>query len=164
THAINSARLHRFVVVVPFKLTYQLLITCLTCRFQCSQGYDTLPRSECEVLAWADWLAVSTRHTAVDFFFHRRVHFNMAQVGFWVIIENNARVQYPFRVAEFFDPAHDFVQFIPVLSTDVWGHHSTSTVLCLQRSEEHTSELQSRFDLVCRLLLEKKKIFDQMSA
>src|SRR5437868_10554460 len=26
------------------------------------------------------------------------------------------------------------------------------------RSEEHTSELQSRFDLVCRLLLEKKKV------
>src|SRR5436190_2991842 len=27
-----------------------------------------------------------------------------------------------------------------------------------QRSEEHTSELQSHSDLVCRLLLEKKKI------
>src|SRR5690606_40842032 len=27
----------------------------------------------------------------------------------------------------------------------------------LQRSEEHTSELQSRENLVCRLLLEKKK-------
>src|SRR5699024_12190587 len=27
---------------------------------------------------------------------------------------------------------------------------------CTFRSEEHTSELQSRFDLVCRLLLEKK--------
>src|SRR5438105_12184955 len=27
----------------------------------------------------------------------------------------------------------------------------------LVRSEEHTSELQSRVDLVCRLLLEKKK-------
>src|SRR5207249_11900203 len=26
-----------------------------------------------------------------------------------------------------------------------------------KRSEEHTSELQSRFDIVCRLLLEKKK-------
>src|SRR5699024_12441292 len=26
----------------------------------------------------------------------------------------------------------------------------------MMRSEEHTSELQSRFDLVCRLLLEKK--------
>src|SRR5437868_12079996 len=30
-------------------------------------------------------------------------------------------------------------------------------VLRRPRSEEHTSELQSRFDLVCRLLLEKKK-------
>src|SRR2546429_7305538 len=29
--------------------------------------------------------------------------------------------------------------------------------LALQRSEEHTSELQSRLHLVCRLLLEKKK-------
>src|SRR5699024_12160263 len=28
------------------------------------------------------------------------------------------------------------------------------------RSQEHTSELQSRFDLVCRLRLEKKKIYD----
>src|SRR5438105_12447855 len=28
---------------------------------------------------------------------------------------------------------------------------------CHGRSEEHTSELQSRVDLVCRLLLEKKK-------
>src|SRR5207249_5699380 len=35
---------------------------------------------------------------------------------------------------------------------------STCTA-CIRRSrsEEHTSELQSRFDLVCRLLLEKKK-------
>src|SRR5699024_11529491 len=35
----------------------------------------------------------------------------------------------------------------------------TGGVLALvsTRSEEHTSELQSRFDLVCRLLLEKKK-------
>src|SRR5437868_12085040 len=30
-------------------------------------------------------------------------------------------------------------------------------LVLLDRSEEHTSELQSRFDLVCRLLLEKKK-------
>src|SRR5258706_2153070 len=32
------------------------------------------------------------------------------------------------------------------------------TVLAGQRSEEHTSELQSLTNLVCRLLLEKKKI------
>src|SRR5699024_12788291 len=43
------------------------------------------------------------------------------------------------------------------------NNHSKSVAdlskeLCHQlRSEEHTSELQSRFDLVCRLLLEKKK-------
>src|SRR2546422_5212964 len=30
----------------------------------------------------------------------------------------------------------------------------------LRRSEEHTSELQSRLHLVCRLLLEKKKLAD----
>src|SRR5215471_4079992 len=38
-----------------------------------------------------------------------------------------------------------------VLSTAVAGLGSRA------RSEEHTSELQSRRDLVCRLLLEKKK-------
>src|SRR5438034_9236669 len=31
--------------------------------------------------------------------------------------------------------------------------------ICCRRSEEHTSELQSHSDLVCRLLLEKKKFF-----
>src|SRR5687768_18251616 len=31
-----------------------------------------------------------------------------------------------------------------------------------ERSEEHTSELQSRLHLVCRLLLEKKKNFTSM--
>src|SRR5437868_13059205 len=35
------------------------------------------------------------------------------------------------------------------------GSTRPGTARC--RSEEHTSELQSRFDLVCRLLLEKKK-------
>src|SRR2546429_5480662 len=32
----------------------------------------------------------------------------------------------------------------------------------IARSEEHTSELQSRLHLVCRLLLEKKKILDSL--
>src|SRR5699024_11303206 len=35
-------------------------------------------------------------------------------------------------------------------------HRSSSPAGSSLRSEEHTSELQSRFDLVCRLLLEKK--------
>src|SRR5207249_11329319 len=34
---------------------------------------------------------------------------------------------------------------------------ATEELASSPRSEEHTSELQSRFDLVCRLLLEKKK-------
>src|SRR5438067_8891991 len=34
---------------------------------------------------------------------------------------------------------------------------SAAVTVDSDRSEEHTSELQSRFDLVCRLLLEKKK-------
>src|SRR3989449_6848993 len=38
-------------------------------------------------------------------------------------------------------------------SAAVWGSFTN----CGQRSEEHTSELQSRLHLVCRLLLEKKK-------
>src|SRR5690349_23165282 len=37
------------------------------------------------------------------------------------------------------------------------GPHATAVEKALARSEEHTSELQSRRDLVCRLLLEKKK-------
>src|SRR2546429_5013453 len=39
------------------------------------------------------------------------------------------------------------------------GEHTTLTAeyTLLRRSEEHTSELQSRLHLVCRLLLEKKK-------
>src|SRR3712207_7158383 len=38
---------------------------------------------------------------------------------------------------------------------DAWA---TGSSIMPQRSEEHTSELQSRQYLVCRLLLEKKKI------
>src|SRR6266481_9148869 len=34
---------------------------------------------------------------------------------------------------------------------------ATPPIWLLRRSEEHTSELQSQFHLVCRLLLEKKK-------
>src|SRR2546429_6127552 len=34
---------------------------------------------------------------------------------------------------------------------------SSGLMMCSNRSEEHTSELQSRLHLVCRLLLEKKK-------
>src|SRR5437867_10787733 len=37
------------------------------------------------------------------------------------------------------------------------GASNTRSIRGMRRSEEHTSELQSPYDLVCRLLLEKKK-------
>src|SRR5574337_1983465 len=43
-------------------------------------------------------------------------------------------------------------------STFLWGRGLPCPhVHCIQRSEEHTSELQSPLNIVCRLLLEKKK-------
>src|SRR5699024_12119920 len=49
-------------------------------------------------------------------------------------------------------------KFLPVYrkKTD-YEKNDMIRLCCNNRSEEHTSELQSRFDLVCRLLLEKKK-------
>src|SRR6266496_5921214 len=38
-----------------------------------------------------------------------------------------------------------------------WRPRSSARCSCSGRSEEHTSELQSRREIVCRLLLEKKK-------
>src|SRR2546427_8879984 len=46
------------------------------------------------------------------------------------------------------DPRHAWIQ-----SSNV----SMNDTACRRRSEEHTSELQSQSNLVCRLLLEKKK-------
>src|SRR2546422_7193402 len=43
------------------------------------------------------------------------------------------------------------------LANITWVHGSVLDLPSLKRSEEHTSELQSRLHLVCRLLLEKKK-------
>src|SRR5207249_5270416 len=45
----------------------------------------------------------------------------------------------------------------PMGNAILYGGVGNGAVVASSRSEEHTSELQSRFDLVCRLLLEKKK-------
>src|SRR5688572_31427347 len=48
---------------------------------------------------------------------------------------------------------------IGVEAIDAAGNRSTATVtVTVPRSEEHTSELQSQSNLVCRLLLEENKI------
>src|SRR5690606_40294783 len=51
------------------------------------------------------------------------------------------------------DEHHRFADALPV-AVDRPAHHAGFFI----RSEEHTSELQSRENLVCRLLLENKKI------
>src|SRR5260370_41065710 len=53
---------------------------------------------------------------------------------------------------------------LPICLRSSPGHHHPITVRFVpgeqpMRSEEHTSELQSHLNLVCRLLLEKKKTF-----
>src|SRR5947209_11080437 len=54
------------------------------------------------------------------------------------------------------------IQLFPFPLKDLWVHGEYSAIAithsCFGRSEEHTSELQSRQYLVCRLLLEKKNI------
>src|SRR3712207_7110617 len=60
------------------------------------------------------------------------------------------------RVA--FRPRHDVAE--PARRGDVrMGEHRQEGRDHVDRSEEHTSELQSRQYLVCRLLLEKKKTY-----
>src|SRR5437868_8833115 len=75
----------------------------------------------------------------------------------------NCCIRYmPERVVAVFDRGHagktvrDVLGFggtIPVVGDFKQGLRLGATAIL--RSEEHTSELQSRFDIVCRLLLEK---------
>src|SRR2546429_1435635 len=75
--------------------------------------------------------------------------------GFWPLISTGAilggTMRSPFTSIVFaFELTHDANVFLPLLVASVIANG--------ERSEEHTSELQSRLHLVCRLLLEKKKI------
>src|SRR5690606_33963092 len=61
-------------------------------------------------------------------------------------------LELPGGIAASFSPA------LPLVTTVLERETTTETItLTSIRSEEHTSELQSRENLVCRLLLEKKK-------
>src|SRR2546427_6241261 len=53
--------------------------------------------------------------------------------------------------------ADDVTRFLSALAVDHKVSASTQNQALAARSEEHTSELQSQSNLVCRLLLEKKK-------
>src|SRR5688572_31229295 len=51
----------------------------------------------------------------------------------------------------------EMIQMLQVTTTLIHGS-DIHLIMAQHRSEEHTSELQSQSNLVCRLLLEKKKI------
>src|SRR5437879_9378243 len=66
-----------------------------------------------------------------------------------------------FRSAARFHPALRVYQYVPPGDSRgapcVWSAFHGRRACEIERSEEHTSELQSPMYLVCRLLLEKKK-------
>src|SRR2546430_7354564 len=59
---------------------------------------------------------------------------------------------------EFCIRADETIFVLGTLRENPWAHKNVDVhATTLSRSEEHTSELQSQSNLVCRLLLEKKK-------
>src|SRR5215207_10594694 len=72
---------------------------------------------------------------------------------FFLMIRRPPRVTlFPYTTL-FRSPRRGFGLVEALRTATEWG--STMTETAKRRSEEHTSELQSRVDLVCRLLLEK---------
>src|SRR5699024_11696818 len=71
-------------------------------------------------------------------------------------LKNKSAIRDALKSAGFSLLGYDGVKFriIPIFPFLISNDRKASTAFA--RSEEHTSELQSRFDLVCRLLLEKK--------
>src|SRR5699024_11722565 len=65
-----------------------------------------------------------------------------------ILFASNSRIQ---EVQDYLIMTDHVYGYVQLLASDKTFDGLT------ERSEEHTSELQSRFDLVCRLLLEKKK-------
>src|SRR5256885_13120141 len=62
------------------------------------------------------------------------------------LFRSDLRVEVSPRIKEKFENGRDY-----------YKHHGQRLAVLPARSEEHTSELQSPCNLVCRLLLEKKK-------
>src|SRR2546426_4557910 len=109
-------------------------------------------------LAYADitfdgWKAPSimqvagARDIAVEFFTMSK-SYNMAGWRIRFMVGNKDLVNALARIKSY----HDYGTFTPIQVASIVALEGP------QRSEEHTSELQSPCNLVCRLLLEKKKI------
>src|SRR5712691_12020703 len=112
-------------------------------------------RDDCKLWMWRNWSLILTACFALIWIFHRAIVQSIT-----------------------LDEANTFLRWVAPDSPAHWEPHSNNHVLnstlmrlCIWllglsqmavrapalRSEEHTSELQSQSNLVCRLLLEKKK-------
>src|SRR5438874_11061709 len=115
----------------------------MTCRGLCA-SYHTAPRFEI-----APWARSITFHTFHGFYREeRRPGGNLAlDAGGHALPDSLPCKSSPFASNSILGNTNSLPNTcFPVLTRKGWI-----------RSEEHTSELQSRRDLVCRLLLEKKK-------
>src|SRR2546429_7005684 len=95
-----------------------------------------------EVSSWALAMAIWSQ-----------VNTNSGKVGLWFLVVAGIGE----AMASFFDVTHDTRNHNPTLPELVLTCDQIAIANAQERSEEHTSELQSRLHLVCRLLLEKKK-------
>src|SRR5699024_2792683 len=94
-------------------------------------------------------------------------YFTTAEYGFWELVVTTSTLLAPFITIELVAADHRWLLIEkneekqkPIITTGaftIMRNLLFFNVITIIRSEEHTSELQSRFDLVCRLLLEKKK-------
>src|SRR5262249_59871531 len=82
-------------------------------------------------------------HDALPICLSKRFQLPLTEVGYLVVDAKTGQVLEQRQPKE---------TFVPASTIKV-----ASSVAALVRSEEHTSELQSLTNLVCRLLLEKKK-------
>src|SRR5689334_24497455 len=73
------------------------------------------------------------------------------------LFRSAAAYHYGIRTSLIFKLVHRILTFDKISDYIVQRRYFRSKLLYVFRSEEHTSELQSQFHLVCRLLLEKKK-------
>src|SRR5699024_12682447 len=90
-------------------------------------------------------------HDALPIYDQTLHHADLQLGGIGHHFHRPGRVEYHFHI-HLLDGRYDLQAAAHIIHQDI-AHAAARR----SRSEEHTSELQSRFDLVCRLLLEKKK-------
>src|SRR5699024_6892197 len=86
------------------------------------------------------------------------LHAAMMNGGVFVYVPKNVEIEEPIQTL-FWQEDKEAALFnhVIVVAEENSSVTYVENYISDNRSEEHTSELQSRFDLVCRLLLEKKK-------